>query len=59
MVAAVKLYMNDDGTCDPLADIQRDEWVYLLNNAGKQRFLGQQLSQLFMQVANGVAVQSS
>ncbi|CAE8586166.1 unnamed protein product [Polarella glacialis] len=58
-VAAVKLYVNDTGLCTPLAGISRAQWVYLLNNVGKQRFLGQKVSQLFMQIANGVDVQNS
>ncbi|CAE8698270.1 unnamed protein product, partial [Polarella glacialis] len=58
-VAAVELYVEDDGSCNPLGGISSSEWVFLLNNVGKQRFLSQEVSQLFMQVANGVDVQSS
>eukprot|EP00931_Biecheleriopsis_adriatica_P001247 TRINITY_DN10152_c0_g1_i7.p1 TRINITY_DN10152_c0_g1~~TRINITY_DN10152_c0_g1_i7.p1 ORF type:complete len:919 (-),score=267.14 TRINITY_DN10152_c0_g1_i7:154-2817(-) len=59
MVGAVKLYVNDDGSCDPISTMDAAGWTFLLNNAGKQRFLGQQVSQLFMQIANGIAVAES
>ncbi|CAE8599792.1 unnamed protein product, partial [Polarella glacialis] len=58
-VAAVKLFVKDDGSCKPLASIDSSQWSFLLNNVGKQRFLGQQVTQLFMQIANGVDVQDS
>eukprot|EP00931_Biecheleriopsis_adriatica_P113920 TRINITY_DN8919_c0_g1_i4.p1 TRINITY_DN8919_c0_g1~~TRINITY_DN8919_c0_g1_i4.p1 ORF type:complete len:673 (+),score=182.38 TRINITY_DN8919_c0_g1_i4:167-2020(+) len=59
MVSAVKLYVKDEGLCTPIKDVDSAGWIFLLNNAGKQRFLGQQVSQLFMQIANGVAVAES
>ncbi|CAE8648737.1 unnamed protein product [Polarella glacialis] len=56
---AVKLIVDDDGSCNPLGGISGSEWTFLLKSAGEQRFLSQQVSQLFMQVANGVDVQQS
>ncbi|CAE8590922.1 unnamed protein product [Polarella glacialis] len=58
-VAAVKLFVKDDGSCTPLASIDSSQWSFLLNSVGKQRFLGQQVTQLFMQIANGVDLQDS
>eukprot|EP00933_Yihiella_yeosuensis_P064344 TRINITY_DN676_c0_g1_i2.p1 TRINITY_DN676_c0_g1~~TRINITY_DN676_c0_g1_i2.p1 ORF type:complete len:883 (+),score=201.68 TRINITY_DN676_c0_g1_i2:101-2749(+) len=54
MVGAVKLFVSDTGACNPLNDVTESQWVYLLNNVGKQRFLGQRCSELYMQVANNV-----
>eukprot|EP00933_Yihiella_yeosuensis_P064349 TRINITY_DN676_c0_g1_i7.p1 TRINITY_DN676_c0_g1~~TRINITY_DN676_c0_g1_i7.p1 ORF type:complete len:887 (+),score=215.88 TRINITY_DN676_c0_g1_i7:93-2753(+) len=54
MVAAVKLFVSDTGACNPINAVTEQQWVYLLNNVGKQRFLGQRCSELYMQVANNV-----
>lgn len=67
MVKAVSLYVKPSFACDPLTDVNPDGtvginnqgWTYLLNNVGKQRMLGQKASQLFMQIANQIAVQTS
>lgn len=67
MVNSVKLYVNPSSDCDPLTEVNPDgsiglndkAWTYLLDNVGKQRMLGQKASQMFMQVANLIAVDKS
>jgi len=56
---AAKLYEKDDGSCDHVYEISYSEWVYLIDNAGKQRYLGQQVSRLFTQIANQVRAAES
>eukprot|EP00933_Yihiella_yeosuensis_P059717 TRINITY_DN6131_c0_g1_i2.p1 TRINITY_DN6131_c0_g1~~TRINITY_DN6131_c0_g1_i2.p1 ORF type:complete len:912 (-),score=203.57 TRINITY_DN6131_c0_g1_i2:660-3251(-) len=59
MVAAVELYKNDDGSCDTVSDITTKQWNFLIYNIGRQRYLGQKCSELFMAIANGIDVAAS
>jgi len=59
MAEAAKLYEKDDGSCDHLYEITYSEWVYLIDNAGTQRYYGQQVSRLFTQIANQVRAAES
>jgi len=59
MVAAVSLYVNDPGECDPLASMTEGSWSILLLNMGNVITLGQFAVAYFMQIANRVSVQSS
>ncbi|CAE7779393.1 unnamed protein product [Symbiodinium sp. CCMP2592] len=59
MVAAVSLYVNDPGECDPLASMTEASWSILLLNMGNAITLAQFAVAYFMQIANGVYVQGS
>jgi len=55
--AAVVQYKSDDQSCDPQPTY--DEWVTLLNAAGKQRMLVQRISRQFFQIMKVVNLESS
>eukprot|EP00439_Symbiodinium_sp_Y106_P057269 s3685_g8.t1 len=59
MVAAVSLYVNDPGECDPLASMTEESWSILLLSMGNAITLTQFAVAYFMQIANQVYVQGS
>ncbi|CAJ1406780.1 unnamed protein product [Effrenium voratum] len=59
MVEAVKLYVNDTGSCNPFATTTFDEWWALTLGICDTRIGLQSSLRFFMQIANGLAVQES
>ncbi|CAK9117451.1 unnamed protein product [Durusdinium trenchii] len=59
MVAAVQLYVNDQGSCDPAADMTQAGWQDLLMKTLELRKLLEQARQFYLQVGNGIDVANS
>ncbi|CAE7242807.1 unnamed protein product [Symbiodinium natans] len=59
MVAAVSLYVNDPGECDPSATMTEESWSLLLVNMGNAITLAQFAVANFLQISNAVSVQAS
>eukprot|EP00933_Yihiella_yeosuensis_P059716 TRINITY_DN6131_c0_g1_i1.p1 TRINITY_DN6131_c0_g1~~TRINITY_DN6131_c0_g1_i1.p1 ORF type:complete len:913 (-),score=198.73 TRINITY_DN6131_c0_g1_i1:660-3254(-) len=59
MQAAVVLYKKDDGACDLVSGVTTKQWNFLIYNMGRQRYLTQKCSELFMAIANGIDVAAS
>jgi len=59
MVKAVKLYVNDDGSCNVIGDIDDDGWTYLIKNLGVQRKYIEMVSVYFMEIAVDYEVEVS
>ena len=55
MNKAVGLYASPKGEEECKQNMTANMWIYLLNEGGKQRMLGQKVSRLFFQVAHGIA----
>jgi len=59
MEVAVHLFQHDDGSCNPIPNIDEKGWTHILEEAGLHRMLGQKASRIFFQIAKGVNVQQS
>lgn len=55
----VRLYQEDDGSCEPAAGITDTHWHAFFMTLGTQRLLTQEVAQYFTQVALQVDVKSS
>eukprot|EP00434_Breviolum_minutum_P019273 symbB.v1.2.016985.t1/scaffold1311.1/size125845/2 len=59
MVAAVSLYVNDEGLCDPSADMTSADWQDLLLRTDELLLLEEQANQYYLQIGNNVRVATS
>ena len=59
MVAAVSLYVNDQGACDPTADMTLQDWHDLLLSTNGLVGLEVQARKYYLQIGNGVDVANS
>lgn len=59
MVAAVSLYVNDQGACDPTADMTEANWHSLLLSTNGLVGLEVQARKFYLQIGNGVDVANS
>jgi hypothetical protein len=56
-VTAVTVYVATDYECDKRADLSAQDWIYLIDHVDEQAKFGQEVSVLFMQVANDVTAE--
>jgi hypothetical protein len=54
-VKGVSVYRSENNQCDARADLTPQDWIYLIGTVDLQATLGQEVSVLFMQVANEVS----
>lgn len=59
MVAAVQLYVNDEGLCDPTATMTSADWQDLLLRTDELLLLEEQANQYYLQIGNNVRVATS
>ncbi|CAE7409221.1 Scube3 [Symbiodinium sp. KB8] len=59
MSSAVHLFVQGDGTCDPLATTTQEQWMHLARGLAEQRMASQGVFRYFMQVVHGIDVASS
>jgi len=59
MVAAVSLYVNDEGLCDPAASMTSADWQDLLLRTDELLLLEEQANQYYLQIGNNVRVANS
>ena len=54
MSSAVHLFVQGDGTCDPLATTTQEQWMHLARGLAEQRMASQGVFRYFMQVGSQI-----
>ena len=59
MVLAAKLFISWSDVCDVISLINGQQWMVILFTSGSQRMVFENISRLYVQVANGVNVRAN